>query len=164
MEFSRQGYWSGLPFLASQNLSDWGIEHVFLVPLVLASRFLTTVPAGNSIKSFFLSLFPFPSYTRFLIQSLSSVASFLWLSIFNSHLSSTHLPRYWFFHWFFQTQLYVPFRIWGHGVLNVSYENNGFSPLSTVTQSVHFFFHFSLISFTLTQIHLNISTKHSFLL
>ena len=77
MEFSRQGYWNGLPFPASWDLSDPGIEHMFLVPLVLVSRFLTIVPSGKSIKSFFLALLPFHSYTRFLIQSLSSVASFL---------------------------------------------------------------------------------------
>ena len=42
MEFSRQEYWSGLPFPPPEDLPDPGIEPVSLVPLALASGFFTT--------------------------------------------------------------------------------------------------------------------------
>ena len=41
MEFSRQEYWSGLPFLPSGDLPDPGIEPM---SLALAGRFFTTAP------------------------------------------------------------------------------------------------------------------------
>ena len=40
--FSRQEYWSGLPFPLSKNLPDPGIESAFLTSPTLAGRFLTT--------------------------------------------------------------------------------------------------------------------------
>ena len=39
MEFPRQEYWSGLPFLTPGNLPDPGIEPEFLVSLALAGEF-----------------------------------------------------------------------------------------------------------------------------
>ena len=42
MEFSRQEYWSGLPFLPIGDLPDPGIEPMSLISLALASRFFTT--------------------------------------------------------------------------------------------------------------------------
>ena len=42
--FSRQEYWSGLPFPSPGDLPNPGIEPVFLVSPALAGRFLTTVP------------------------------------------------------------------------------------------------------------------------
>ena len=44
MEFSRQGYWSGLPYPPLGDLPNPGIEP--LSP-ALAGRFFTTVPSGN---------------------------------------------------------------------------------------------------------------------
>ena len=44
MAFSRQEYWSGLPFPSPGDLSYPGIEPVSLVPPALAGRFFTTVP------------------------------------------------------------------------------------------------------------------------
>ena len=41
MEFSRQEYWSGLPFPSPGDLPDLGIEPVFLA---LAGGFLTVEP------------------------------------------------------------------------------------------------------------------------
>ena len=41
MEFSRQEYWSGLPFPTPGNLSDSGIEPTFLASPVLTDRFFT---------------------------------------------------------------------------------------------------------------------------
>ena len=42
MEFSRQEYWSGLPFPPPGNLPDSGIEPASFVSLALASGFFTT--------------------------------------------------------------------------------------------------------------------------
>ena len=44
MEFSRQGYWSGLPFPSPRDLPNPGIEPVSPVCPALASRFFTTEP------------------------------------------------------------------------------------------------------------------------
>ena len=42
MGFSRQEYWSGLPFPLPGDLSDPGIEPKSLMSLALAGRFFTT--------------------------------------------------------------------------------------------------------------------------
>ena len=42
MGFSRQEYWSGLPFLSPGDLPDPGIEPASLMSLALAGRFFTT--------------------------------------------------------------------------------------------------------------------------
>ena len=42
MEFSRQEYWSGLPFPTSGDLLDQGMEPASLMSLTLAGGFLTT--------------------------------------------------------------------------------------------------------------------------
>ena len=44
MEFSRQVYWSGLPFPSPWDLPNPVIEPVSLVPPGLAGGFFTTVP------------------------------------------------------------------------------------------------------------------------
>ena len=46
-ELSRQEYWSGLLFLSLGDLSDAGIEPVFLVSSALAGGFFTTLPSGK---------------------------------------------------------------------------------------------------------------------
>ena len=52
MEFSRQEYWSGLPFPVPGDLLDPGIEPASLVSPVLAGRFFTTAPPGTSVIDF----------------------------------------------------------------------------------------------------------------
>ena len=48
MEFSRQEYWSGLPFPTPEDLLDPGSEHEWsLVCLVLADLFFTTASHGK---------------------------------------------------------------------------------------------------------------------
>ena len=47
MEFSRQEYWSGLPFPTPEDLPDPGIEPMSLASPALAGRFFTTVPPGS---------------------------------------------------------------------------------------------------------------------
>ena len=49
MEFSRQEYWSGLPFPSPRDLPDPGME---LTSLALAGRFLTTEPPGKPLLVF----------------------------------------------------------------------------------------------------------------
>ena len=45
--FSRQEYWSGLPFPSPGDFSDPGIEPVFLMSPALADRIFTTAPPGQ---------------------------------------------------------------------------------------------------------------------
>ena len=46
-EFSRQEYWSGLPFPSPGNLPNPGIELISPMSPVLAGRFITPEPPGN---------------------------------------------------------------------------------------------------------------------
>ena len=48
IEFSRQDYLSGLPFLPPVDLLSPRIEPTSLVPPALAGRFFTTQPLGKS--------------------------------------------------------------------------------------------------------------------
>ena len=50
MGFSRQEYWSGLPFLPPDNLPDSGIEPVSLALPALTGGFFTNEPAGKPIE------------------------------------------------------------------------------------------------------------------
>ena len=58
MEFSRQKYWSGLPFHLPEDLPDPGIEPVSLVSPALEGRFFTTwatntiIPLDNNKSHF----------------------------------------------------------------------------------------------------------------
>jgi len=61
MGFSRQEYWSGLPFPSPGNLPDPGIEPLSLESPALAGRFFTTSatweaypPCPNPILNFLL--------------------------------------------------------------------------------------------------------------
>ena len=47
MEFSRQEYWSGLPFPPAGDLTDPGLEPVSPASPGLAGRFFTTEPPGK---------------------------------------------------------------------------------------------------------------------
>ena len=46
IEFSRQEYWSGLPFPPPGNLPNPGIEPTFLATPALAGRYFVTEPPG----------------------------------------------------------------------------------------------------------------------
>ena len=50
MEFSRQEYWSGLPFPTPQDIPDPGIEPESLASPALTDGFFTTAPLGNPGK------------------------------------------------------------------------------------------------------------------
>ena len=49
MEFSRQDYWSRLPFPPPEELPDPRIKPVSLTSSVLAGRFFTTEPPGKPV-------------------------------------------------------------------------------------------------------------------
>ena len=49
MEFSRQEYWSGLPFPPPGDLPDPGIKPTSLTSPSLAGRFFTTQPPGKPL-------------------------------------------------------------------------------------------------------------------
>ena len=66
MEFSKQEYWSGLPFPTPGDLPDQGIEPTFFVSPALAGKFFTTVPPGK------------PKHLL-LLFSLSVMSNSLWL-------------------------------------------------------------------------------------
>ena len=50
MEFSRQEYWSGLPFPSPGDLPDLGIKPMPYASPALAGGFFTTVPPGKPYK------------------------------------------------------------------------------------------------------------------
>ena len=52
MEFFREEYWSGLPFLTPGDFPDPEIEPASLASLALAGRFFTTAPPGKPSKSY----------------------------------------------------------------------------------------------------------------
>ena len=47
VEFSREQYWSVLPFLTPVDLQDPGMECTCLASLALTGRFSTTLPPGK---------------------------------------------------------------------------------------------------------------------
>ena len=49
MEFSKQEYWSGLPFPSPRDLPDPGIKPMSLASPALAGRFFASEPPGNPI-------------------------------------------------------------------------------------------------------------------
>ena len=51
VEFSRQEYWRGLPFLLPRGLADPGIEPVSPESSALTGEFFTTVSSGRPCKS-----------------------------------------------------------------------------------------------------------------
>ena len=62
MEFSRQEYWSGLPFPTLGDLPDPGIEPRSLVSPALAGRFFTTVPPGKLNRSGYPKIFLYSTW------------------------------------------------------------------------------------------------------
>ena len=48
MEFSRQEYWNGLPFLSSKDRTNPGVKPASLISTELAGRFFTTRATWDS--------------------------------------------------------------------------------------------------------------------
>ena len=75
MNFSRQKYWSGLPFPPPASLPDPGIEPRSLVSPALEGGFFTTEPAGKPevvLNNFCLCLPKKPSVRPGLEKSLEA--------------------------------------------------------------------------------------------
>ena len=77
--FSRQQYWSGLPFPSLGDLPDQGIEPASLASLTLAGRFFTIAPPGKPspllscfkiLSDFFIKLFTVFSCVHILFPSI----------------------------------------------------------------------------------------------
>ena len=49
MKFSKQKYWSRMPFHPPRDLPDLGIEPTSLVSPALAGKFFTTMPPGKPL-------------------------------------------------------------------------------------------------------------------
>ena len=79
MGFSRQGYWSGLPFLPVKDLPDPGIEPTFLASLALAGGFFTTAPPGKP-----LCILPQLKIKLVLLQTLPHI------SLIRTHRGKLH--------------------------------------------------------------------------
>ena len=47
MEFSRQDYWSGLPFATPRDLPNPGVKPMSLASPALAGRLFSTAPSGK---------------------------------------------------------------------------------------------------------------------
>ena len=82
MEFSRQEYWSGLPFHSPGDLSDSGIKLVALASPSLAGRFFTTIviwEAYINLLHILFVLFIFVHYSTSIIILLYCVFYFIHL-------------------------------------------------------------------------------------
>ena len=71
MEFSRQEYWSGLPFLTPGDLPDPGIELVSPASPALAGRLLSTEPPLKTIPCSLNSLHTCVSQASVKMQVLT---------------------------------------------------------------------------------------------
>ena len=93
MEFSRQEYWSGLPFHTPGKLSNPGIEPMSLVSTAfpaLAGRFFTTVPLGKTHHYYYLSKVHYLNMEG--TQQISSPLSIppCWFFIKRTHTTLEH--------------------------------------------------------------------------
>ena len=87
MEFSRQEYWSGLPFPSPGNLPDPGIKPMSLASHALVGGFFTTEPPGKPQE--YWNRQPFPYSGIFLTQgSTPSLPHCRWILYCLSHQGS----------------------------------------------------------------------------
>ena len=87
MEFSRQEYWSGLPFPSPGNLPDPGIKPMSRASHALAGGFFTTEPPGKPQE--YWNRQPFPYSGIFLTQgSTPGLPHCRWILYCLSHQGS----------------------------------------------------------------------------
>ena len=89
MGFSRQEYWSRLPFPLPGDLPNTGIEPVFLVSPVLASGFFTTESPRSSGK---VSGWPRSSFEFFHTNVRKNPIEF-WPTQYLTHVISLNPPK-----------------------------------------------------------------------
>ena len=75
MKFSRQEYWSGMPFPTSGDLPNPGIEPVSLASPALAGRFFTTSSTWEALVD--IANLPFKDYQFIIFLTVSESACFL---------------------------------------------------------------------------------------
>ena len=80
-DFSKQEYWSWLPFPTPGDLPNQGIEPASLVSPALAGRFFTTVPPGKPLINPSEQLKSLATLTGSHLLSLKVPAPFLFLSL-----------------------------------------------------------------------------------
>ena len=81
MGFSRQKYWSGLPFPPPGDLPDPGIEPVSLTSPALAGGFSPLVPPGKPVNCKDHEREPDQNKTIFYFQIFISTNTIAWLHI-----------------------------------------------------------------------------------
>ena len=101
MEFSRQDYWSRLPFPSPGDLPDPGIELMFPASPALVGGFSTTVPPGKKVSILILN-FPWTvreTHSSWTVYT-NSVAHAAHLLSFLESGTSVHakleMPMWWF--------------------------------------------------------------------
>ena len=96
MGFSRQEYWSGLPFLLPGDLPDPGIEPVSLISPALAGRLFTTRATWEDMRSSiqFMNLSDLMTSPKNWNSSLYNFLLQRSVTAINKRLSSTNI--YWF--------------------------------------------------------------------
>ena len=84
MEFSRQEYWSGLPFPIPGDLSDPRNKPMSLVSPALVGGFFTAVPLGKSLQSWTYTYHMTPhslSYLPWVTKSYTHTQNSTWMII-----------------------------------------------------------------------------------
>ena len=144
MEFSRQEYWSGLPFPSPGDLPNPGIKPMSLGAPVLAGRFFTTVPPGkpqatnpSGSRSFFSGSFKLhsPPHQR-VCALLTGVFKFSIASYFSfGSLSKNHPILLCFLHLLPYICMYSP------KIILITLVSAHFSFLIPNLAYFYFFFH-----------------------
>jgi len=89
MEFSRQEYWSALPFPPPEDLPDPGIEPMYPASPALPSGFFTTKPPRMSYVNITISN---QKSCRFRIEIVAKIQVKLW----NGHTEERMVKGLWF--------------------------------------------------------------------
>ena len=99
MGFSRQEYWSGLPFPPLGNLPDPGMEPESPASPAIAGIFFTTAPPGKPLKGSILvrklELAHFLEFHERIRSSALSQVDAFWLVLLSSIFSSLKGPAAW---------------------------------------------------------------------
>ena len=86
MEFSRQEYWSGLPFPSPGDLPDTGIELVAFLSPALASRFFTISATCTEFRTKQTAVFHLPNSTCFEVKKQPNyITTHIELTMIKSH-------------------------------------------------------------------------------
>ena len=73
MEFSRQEYWSGLPFPSPKDLPHPGVEPATLMSPVLADGLFTTASPGKIIQMLIIGAFRLGKKKKQLLKEILAI-------------------------------------------------------------------------------------------